>query len=33
VEEIIELELTGEEKALVAKSAESVRKSIVALKL
>jgi malate dehydrogenase len=33
VEEIIELELTGQEKALVAKSAESVRKSIVALKL
>jgi len=33
VESIIELELTEEEKALVAKSAESVRKSITELKL
>jgi malate dehydrogenase len=33
VESIIELQLTGEEKALVAKSAEGVRKSIAELKL
>ncbi len=33
VESIIELELTGEEKVLVAKSAESVKKSILELKL
>jgi malate dehydrogenase len=33
VEEIIELELTAEEKELVSKSAESVKKSIAALKL
>jgi malate dehydrogenase len=33
VESIIELQLTGEEKALVAKSAESVKKSIAELKL
>lgn len=33
VESVIELQLTGEEKALVAKSAESVKKSIVELKL
>jgi malate dehydrogenase len=33
VESIIELQLTAEEKALVAKSAESVRKSIAELKL
>ncbi len=33
VEAIIELQLTGEEKALVAKSAESVKKSIAELKL
>jgi malate dehydrogenase len=33
VESIIELQLTEEEKALVAKSAESVRKSIAGLKL
>jgi malate/lactate dehydrogenase len=32
-ESIIELELNEEEKKLVAKSAESVRKSIVELKL
>lgn len=33
VEAVIELQLTGEEKALVAKSAESVKKSIMELKL
>jgi len=33
VEKIIELELTAEERELVSKSAESVRKSIMALKL
>lgn len=33
VESVIELQLTGEEKALVAKSAESVKKSIMELKL
>jgi malate dehydrogenase len=33
VESIIELQLTGDEKALVAKSAESVKKSIAELKL
>jgi malate dehydrogenase len=33
VESIIELQLTGEEKALVAKSAEGVKKSIAELKL
>ncbi len=33
VESIIQLELTGEEKGLVAKSAESVKKSIAELKL
>jgi malate dehydrogenase len=33
VEAIIELQLTGEEKALVAKSAESVKKSVAELKL
>jgi malate dehydrogenase len=33
VESIIELQLTGEEKSLVAKSAESVKKSIAELKL
>jgi malate dehydrogenase len=33
VESIIELQLTGEEKALVVKSAESVKKSIAELKL
>ncbi len=33
IETIIELDLTPEEKALVAKSAESVRKSIQELKL
>ena len=33
VEKIVELELTAEEKELVSKSAESVRKSIAALKL
>jgi malate dehydrogenase len=33
VESIIELQLTGEEKVLVAKSAESVKKSIAGLKL
>jgi malate dehydrogenase len=33
VESIIELELTEEEKKLVTKSAESVKKSIVGLKL
>jgi malate dehydrogenase len=33
VESIIELQLTEEEKVLVAKSAESVRKSIAELKL
>jgi malate/lactate dehydrogenase len=33
VESIIELELTEEEKKLVAKSAETVKKSIAELKL
>jgi malate/lactate dehydrogenase len=33
VEAIIELELTKEEKALLAKSAESVKKSIAELKI
>jgi malate dehydrogenase len=33
IESIIEIELTGEEKALVAKSAESVKKTIAELKL
>jgi malate dehydrogenase len=33
IESIIELELTGEEKKLVAKSAESVKKSIAELKI
>ncbi len=33
VEELAHLELTAEEKALVAKSAESVKKTIAELKL